>query len=113
MSTDQTTAEIRSQIRSKYHSLKKDERNKAIEQLALFKNTDSMRELIHIFNECGWRETQFQVLKVLPYFIDQRGLEFLYQVALQEKDYPMAEAAIYALSETKNTWAALLLRKCI
>ena len=109
MSTDQTTAEIRSQIRSKYHSLKKDERNKAIEQLALLKNTDSMRELIHIFNECGWRETQFQVLKVLPYFIDQRGLEFLYQVALQEKDYPMAEAAIYALSETKNTWAALFI----
>ncbi len=109
MSTDQNTAEIRSQIRSKYHSLKKNERNKAIEQLALFKNTDSMRELIHIFNECGWRETQFQVLKVLPYFIDQRGLEFLYQVALQEKDYPMAEAAISALSETKNTWAALFI----
>lgn len=109
MSTAQNTTEVRSQIRSKYHSLKKDERNKAIEQLALFKNTDSMRELIHIFNECGWRETQFQVLKVLPYFIDQRGLEFLYQVALQEKDYPMAEAAIYALSETKNTWAALFI----
>ncbi len=113
MSTEKTkpdnTAEIRSQIRSKYHSLKKDERNKAIEQLALFKNTDSMRELIHIFNECGWRETQFQVLKVLPYYVDQRGLEFLYQIALQDKDYPMAEAAIYSLSETKNTWAAKFL----
>lgn len=117
MSTEKTksenksenTAEIRSQIRSKYHSLKKDERNKAIEQLALFKNTDSMRELIHIFNECGWRETQFQVLKVLPYYVDQRGLEFLYQIALQDKDYPIAEAALYALSETKNNWAALFL----
>lgn len=109
MSKESNTAEVRSQIRSKYHSLKKEERNKAIEQLALFKNTDSMRELIHIFNECGWRETQFQVLKVLPYYVDQRGLEFLYQIALQEKDYPMAEAAIYSLSETKNKWAALFI----
>lgn len=98
-----------SELRSMYHSLDTDERFKSIHQLALEKNSDSTRELIHIFNECGWRETKFQILKSIVVNPDLRCLEFLCAQAQQTEDIPIAEAALQALGETKSIWAARFL----
>lgn len=98
-----------SELRSLYHSLDTEERFKSINQLALEKNSDSTRELIHIFNECGWRETKFQILKSIVVNPDLRCLEFLCAQAQQAEDIPLAEAAVQALGETKSIWAARFL----
>lgn len=98
-----------SELRSLYHSLDTEERFKSINQLALEKNSDSTRELIHIFNECGWRETKFQILKSIVANPDLRCLEFLCAQAQQTEDLPLAEAALQALGETKSIWAARFL----
>lgn len=98
-----------SELRSMYHSLDTDERFKSIHQLALEKNSDSTRELIHIFNECGWRETKFQILKSIVVNPDLRCLEFLCAQAQQVEDIPLAEASLQALGETKSIWAARFL----
>ena len=98
-----------SELRSLYHSLDTEERFKSINQLALEKNSDSTRELIHIFNECGWRETKFQILKSIVANPDLRCLEFLCAQAQQTEDIPLAEAALQALGETKSIWAARFL----
>lgn len=98
-----------SELRSMYHSLDTEERFKSINQLALEKNSDSTRELIHIFNECGWRETKFQILKSIVANPDLRCLEFLCAQAQQAEDLPLAEAALQALGETKSIWAARFL----
>lgn len=95
-----------SELRSLYHSLDTEERFKAIHQLAQQKTSDSTRELIHIFNECGWRETKFQILKSIVVNPDLRCLEFLCTQAQQTEDLPIAEAAVQALGETKSIWAA-------
>jgi len=95
-----------SELRSQYHSLDTEERFKAIQHLALEKNSDSNRELIHIFNECGWRETQFQIIKTISIFPDTRCLEFLFDLAAQKNDLPLSESAIYSLGETKSFLAA-------
>lgn len=98
-----------SELRSMYHSLDTDERFKSIHQLALEKNSDSTRELIHVFNECGWRETKFQILKSIVVNPDLRCLEFLCAQAQQTEDIPLAEASLQALGETKSIWAARFL----
>lgn len=98
--------EYLSELRSKYHSLDTEERFKAIHQLASQKTSDSTRELIHIFNECGWRETKFQILKSIVVNPDLRCLEFLCEQANQIEDIPIAEAALIGLGETKSIWAA-------
>jgi HEAT repeat protein len=98
-----------SELRSKYHSLDTDERFKSIHSLAQEKNSDSTRELIHVFNECGWRETKFQILKSIVANPDLRCLEFLCAQAQQVEDIPLAEAALQALGETKSIWAARFL----
>lgn len=98
-----------SDLRSLYHSLDTDERLKSIHSLAQEKNSDSTRELIHIFNECGWRETKFQILKSIVVHPDLRCLEFLCAQAQQTEDLPLAEAALQALGETKSIWAARFL----
>ncbi len=98
-----------SELRSMYHSLDTEERFKSIHQLAQEKNSDSTRELIHIFNECGWRETKFQILKSIVANPDLRCLEFLCAQAQQTEDIPLAEAALQALGDTKSIWAARFL----
>lgn len=100
-----------SELRSLYHSLNSDERFLALNQLAELKNSDSNRELIHIFNECQWRETKFQVIQVLATFPDHRALEFLIQLSCQTVDLPIAEAAIKSLGESKNKTAARFLNQ--
>lgn len=100
-----------SELRSLYHSLNSDERFLALNQLAELKNSDSNRELIHIFNECQWRETKFQVIQVLATFPDHRALEFLIQLSCQTMDLPIAEAAIKSLGESKNKTAARFLNQ--
>lgn len=98
-----------SELRSLYHSLDTEERFKSIHNLAQQKSSDSTRELIHIFNECGWRETKFQILKAIVVHPDLRCLEFLCAQAKQREDTPLAEAALGALGETKSIWAARFL----
>ena len=98
-----------SELRSQYHSLNSDDRFKAIVSLASEKNSDSVRELIHVYHECGWRETKFQILKALAVYPDMRCLDFLFDVASQSRDLPLAEAAIYTLGETKNFLASKFL----
>jgi len=96
-------------LRSQYHSLNSDDRFKAIVSLASEKNSDSVRELIHVYHECGWRETKFQILKVLSAHADMRCLDFLFDVASQSHDLPLAEAAIFTLGETKSFLASKFL----
>lgn len=96
-------------LRSLYHSLDTEERNRSILQLAQQKNSDSVRELIHVFNECEWRETKFQVIKALAIHPDLRCLEFLFEQAKQSTDLPLAEAAIESLGESKSAEASQFL----
>jgi len=98
-----------SELRSQYHSLNSDDRLKAITNLASGQNSDSIRELIHVYNECGWRETKFQIIKAMSVYTDIRSLDFLFTIAAQSDDLPLAEAAIYTLGETKNFLASRFL----
>lgn len=105
-------------LRSKYHSLNSAERNQAIYELAQTKTNDSIRELIHIYNECGWRETKFQILKNIIANPNERCLEFLFDVIMkatklkyEQLDLPLAESAINALGQTKSQKSAHFLRQ--
>lgn len=98
-----------SELRHLYHSLNTEERHQAIAELAEQKTSDTNRELIHVFNECGWRETKFQILKNISKNPDIRCLEFLFDQAMQTTDLPLAQAALEALSETQNVLAARFL----
>ena len=98
-------------LRKVYHSLNSSNRLEALYELANQKKSDANRELIHIYNECQWRETKFQVLQVLAVYPETRALEFLIEIASQTEDLPLAEAAIKSLGETQTKLAARFLNK--
>lgn len=91
-----------SDLRKYYHSLDLSEVNSTIEKLRELNSVDSARELIGLFQNCVWRETKFEIIQALGSFQNQRSYEFLYRLALDNKDLPMANSAISALSETAN-----------
>lgn len=97
-------------MREYFHSLHDTERAEVIELLsASSESSDSTRELIHIFEECQWRDTRLQIIRTLSRNPNQRGLEFLFRLARTPDDLPIAEAAIWSLGQSHQRLAALFL----
>jgi len=105
----QEPASLIESLRAFHHSIHAAERSHAIEVLGGLRDPEAARELIQIFNECQWRSTKIQVLKALSKFPTQRSLEFLFRIAQEEKDVPLAEIAVRALGHSHHILAARFL----
>ena len=96
-------------LQKQYHSLCARDRRTVVELLSEPGDPDGARELIDLHRDCGWRETRFDILRALGRNASPRALEFLIKTARDDHDIPMAEAAIRALAETRDPWAARFL----
>ncbi|MFZ9596008.1 MAG: HEAT repeat domain-containing protein [Bdellovibrionia bacterium] len=96
--------------RDYYYSIHEADRSEAIEFLATLGEPEAARELIHIFHECEWRTTRFQVIQALGRLPTERTLEFLFRIARDTGDLPMAEAAIRSCGQSQNRLAAGFLK---
>lgn len=92
-------------IISDYYQLDDKNRSEAIDLLIEEKNSDASRELISIYQNCEWRETKLQILKGLQGFHNQRALQFLFKIALDQKDLPLSETAVESLSNMPHALA--------
>ncbi len=97
------------QLVDDYYSLNDQERFQAIELLAESKTNDAARELIRIYDQCEWRETKIQIIQALAHFNFQRALVFLFQVALNTQDLPLAEMAVQSIAQVKLPLASRFL----
>lgn len=70
---------------------------------------DASRELITLYQDCEWRTTRLQILSALSRYPTQRSLEFLFKVAQEPKDIPIAQAAVSALGQSHHPLAARFL----
>ncbi len=96
-------------LRRFHHSVKEEERREAIELLASFNDGDAARELIQLYGDCGWRSTRLSILRSLARHGSQRSLEFLFRIARETGDIPLAETAIWSLGQTHAPMAARFL----
>ena len=92
-----------------YQSTNAENVQKAIDNLVLSGTTDDSRELVYLFSNCVWRETKFSILKALGTFKNNRSFEFLFHIANDETDLPLANAAIESLGQTESLMAARFL----
>ena len=89
------------QLVDDYYSLNDSERFQAIELLAEARTNDAARELIRIYNQCEWRETKIQILQSLAHFYFERSLTFLFKIAANTTDLPLAEMAVQSIAQIK------------
>src|SRR4051812_46882299 len=96
-------ADLFNKLRTHYHSLHAQDRDEAIDLLGAMNDTDSARELIQLYGDCQWRSTKFKIIRALSQAPVQRTLEFLFRIARNgQQDIPIAEAAIWSLSQTHH-----------
>jgi hypothetical protein len=74
-----------------------------IENLSKLKTVDATRELIQIYKDCQWRDTKFEILDSISLFPHQRSFQFLFEVALEQKDLPLSEKAIHCISSMDDS----------
>jgi HEAT repeat protein len=92
-----------------YHSIHEQERNEAIEARAESAEPGADRELIELFHDCQWRTTRLRVARALGRRPTSRSLQFLFRLARTPGDLPMAEAALWALGQSRHRLAGRFL----
>lgn len=97
------------ELRSYYHSVSDEEREQVIQILGAMPQVDAARELIQLYYDCQWRNTKLQIIRSLAMHPHQRSLEFLFSIAINQVDIPLAEAAIWSLGQSHHRLAALFL----
>ena len=96
-------------LRGYYHSVHDFERGEVIELLGSMAEPDAARELIQLYQDCQWRNSRLQIIRVLSKNPTERSLEFLFRLAGSKQDIPIAEAAIWSLGQSHHRLAALFL----
>ena len=97
------------ELRAYYHSVHDSERADVIALLGSMADPNAARELISLFSECEWRSTKLQIIRAISQNPGNRGLEFLFRLAQEKQDIPIAEAAVWALGQTHHVLAARFL----
>lgn len=72
---------------------------------------DDVRNLVHEYHVCGWRSRSQEILRTIGKHHHSRSLEFLFKIAAQADDVPMAATAIESLSEFQKTDRAALIAR--
>jgi HEAT repeat protein len=104
-SSQQTIAKLKPY----YYSANDLERNTAIDVLASLNEPDAARELLQIYNDCEWRTTKITIIRALSRVPFQRTLEFLMNLAKDERDITLSQESIKALGKSGTRLAARFL----
>ncbi len=88
------------------HGLHASVRTQAVGLLGDLPEPERTRELMQLFHDCQWRETQIAVLRRVATRATQRGLEFLVHVAANDTDLGLCREAIAALGQSRSPLAA-------
>jgi hypothetical protein len=109
----QSPRDLLASLRHFHDSLDENERRDALELLGSMGTSDSARELTHLFETCAWRTTRFEILRYLSRHPFQRTLEFLFRIARDPADLPMAEAALETIGSTRLALGARFLTQSL
>ena len=96
-------------LKERFYAVPESERDSVIQELGRTDSPDAARALVQLFDECQWRATRFKILRAVALHPHSRSLQLLFRIAQEVDDVPLAEAALWALGQSRHRWAARFL----